>query len=87
MDPLTRGDPTSLLRGTCKRRAKIAATLAEQGWWVSASSVRRMLRQVAYRLQSARKLQNGATHPDRNVQIEHVNAAAEQFLSVRREVG
>ena len=40
VDPLTRGDPTSPLRWTCKSRAKPAAALTEQGeadppsnWW------------------------------------------------------
>ena len=32
VDPLTRGDPTSPLRWTCKSRAKLAAALAQQGW-------------------------------------------------------
>ena len=31
VDPLTRGDPTSPLRWTCKSRAKLAAALTEQG--------------------------------------------------------
>ena len=35
VDPLTRGDPTSPLRWTCKSRAKLAAALNEQGWRVS----------------------------------------------------
>ena len=31
VDPLTRGDPTSPLRWTCKSRAKLTAALTEQG--------------------------------------------------------
>ena len=31
VDPLTRGDPTSPLRWTCKSRAKLAAALTERG--------------------------------------------------------
>ncbi len=34
VDPLTRGDPTSPLRWTCKSRAKLTAALTEQGWRV-----------------------------------------------------
>ena len=41
VDPLTRGDPTSL-RWTCKSRAKLAAELTAQGWRVS-STVGRLL--------------------------------------------
>ena len=38
VDPLTRGDPTSPLRWTCKSRAKLAAALTEQGWRVSSTA-------------------------------------------------
>ena len=66
VDPLTRGDPTSPLRWTCKSRAKLAAALNEQGWRVSSTTVGRLLHRLGYRLQSPRKRQEGATHPDRN---------------------
>ena len=66
VDPLTRGDPTSPLRWTCKSRAKLAAALTEQGWRVSSTTVGRLLHRLGYRLQSPRKRQEGATHPDGN---------------------
>ena len=59
VDPLTRGDPTSPLRWTCKSRAKLAAALTQQGWRVSSTTVGRLLHQLGYRLQSARKRQEG----------------------------
>ena len=55
VDPLTRGDPTSPLRWTCKSRAKLAAALTEQGWRVSSTTVGRLLHRLGYRLQSPRK--------------------------------
>ena len=64
VDPLTRGDPTSPLRWTCKSRAKLAAALTEQGWRVSSTTVGRLLHRLGYRLQSPRKRQEGATHPE-----------------------
>ena len=81
VDPLTRGDPTSPLRWTCKSRAKLTAALTEQGWRVSSTTVGRMLHQLGYRLQSNRKRQEGSSHPDRNAQFEHINQVADQFLS------
>ncbi len=81
VDPLTRGDPTSPLRWTCKSRAKLAAVLAQQGWRVSSTTVGRMLHQLGYRLQSVRKRQEGASHPDRNAQFEYINATADAFLA------
>jgi hypothetical protein len=81
VDPLTRGDPMSPLRWTCKSRAKLAAALCQEGWSVSSTSVGRMLNQLGYRLQSVRKRNEGAAHPDRNAQFEHINATADRRLS------
>ena len=81
VDPLTRGDPTSPLRWTCKSRAKLAAARTRQGWRVSSTTVGRLLHDLGYRLQSARKRQEGASHPDRNAQFEHINATADGFLA------
>jgi hypothetical protein len=87
VDPVTRGDPMSALRWTCKSRAKLAATLTKEGWSVSSTSVGRMLNKLGYRLQSVRKKTEGASqHPDRNGQFEHINATAEDYLSKRRPV-
>ena len=86
VDPLTRGDPTSPLRWTCKSRAKLAAALCQEGWRVSSTTVGRMLNKLGYRLQSARKRNEGASHPDRNAQFEHINATAEKFLSQEQPV-
>jgi hypothetical protein len=80
VDPLTRGDPTSPLRWTCKSRAKLAAALVKQGWAISSTTVGRLLNQLGYRLKSVRKRLEGASHPDRNAQFEHINAAADDFL-------
>lgn len=81
VDPLTRGDPTSPLRWTCKSRAKLAAALCQDGWSVSSTSVGRMLNKLGYRLQSMRKRNEGASHPDRNAQFEHINATADKYLA------
>ena len=86
VDPLTRGDPTSPLRWTCKSRAKLAKALSEQGWRVSSTTVGRLLHALGYRLQSVRKRQEGTAHADRNAQFEHINAAADAFLSAGQPV-
>ena len=38
VDPLTRGDPESPLRWTCKSRAKLTAALSKAGWKVSSTA-------------------------------------------------
>ena len=86
VDPLTRGDPTSPLRWTCKSRAKLAAALSKAGWKVSSTTVGRLLNEMGYRLQSVRKSTEGQSHPDRNAQFEHINATAADFLRRRQPV-
>ena len=80
VDPVTRGDPQSPLRWTCKSRAKLAAALTNAGWKVSTTTVGRLLHELGYRLQSVRKSREGTSHPDRNAQFEHINAKADEFL-------
>ena len=80
VDPLTRGDPISPLRWTCKSRAQLTAALTAEGWRVSSSAVGRLLHALGYRLQALRKTREGQQHPDRNAQFEHINATATTFL-------
>jgi transposase len=80
VDPLTRGDPTSPLRWTCKSRAQLTAALVKQGWAVSSTTVGRLLHDLGYSLQSVRKSREGTSHPDRNAQFELINATAAAFL-------
>ena len=86
VDPVTRGDPTSPLRWTCKSRAKLASTLSKDGWRVSSTTVGRLLHELGYSLQSVRKSREGAAHPDRNEQFEHINATAVSFLRRKQPV-
>ena len=81
VDPLTRGDPISPLRWTCKSRAKLTTALTEQGWRVSSTTVGRLLHCLGYRLQSVRKRREGVTHPDRNAQFEHIDQTADEYLT------
>ena len=86
VDPVTRGDPTSPLRWTCKSKAQLAAALAAQGWRVSATTVGRLLRELGYRLQALQKTREGTAHPDRNAQFEHINATATAFQQGQQPV-
>jgi transposase len=86
VDPLTRGDPGSPLRWTCKSRAKLAAALTKQGWRISSTTVGRYLHELGYSLQSVRKSGEGTSHPDRNAQFEYINATADKFLQSKQPV-
>jgi transposase len=86
VDPLTRGDPMSPLRWTCKSRAKLASTLSGDGWKVSSTTVGRLLHELGYSLQSVRKSREGTSHPDRNEQFEHINTTAASFQRRKQPV-
>jgi hypothetical protein len=79
VEPLTRGDPRSPLRWTCKSTAKLAAELNARGHAVSPRTINTLLARLGYSLQSSRKTREGGSHPDRNAQFEHINAKAESF--------
>jgi Rhodopirellula transposase DDE domain len=74
VDPLSRGDPMSPLRWTCKSIRKLAATLREMGHEASHRLVWATLRDLHYSLQGNRKMEEGNQHADRNAQFEHINA-------------
>ena len=79
VDPVTRGDPMSLLRWTCKSAAKLAAALQTQGHVVSERTVHRLLHDLGYSLQANRKTLEGRAHPDRDAQFQYINRRAKAF--------
>ena len=80
VDPVTRGDPMSALRWTCKSTTKLAEELRLQGHRVSQATVWRLLDGLGYSMQSNRKTREGTDHPDRNAQFEYINATVQGFL-------
>jgi len=74
VEPVTRGDPESPLRWTCKSTGKLAEELRRQNHPVSDRTVATLLKDAGYSLQANRKTREGASHPDRNAQFEFVNA-------------
>ena len=84
--PLTRGDPESNLRWTCKSTSHLAHALSRQGHPISARAVAHLLNVAGYSLQSNRKTLEGAGHPDRNAQFEHINAKVTRFQQAGQPV-
>ncbi len=82
VDPVTRGDPESPLRWTCKSTNVLSAELlAQQGIRVSDRTVAKLLRDHDYSLQAPNKSVEGTQHPDRNEQFEHINAQAKRCIA------
>jgi hypothetical protein len=80
IEPVTRGDPQSPLRWTCKSVRRLAAELTRQGHRTSHRMVAALLPQLGYSLQANRKTIEGTRHPDRNAQFEHINARVRAYL-------
>ena len=82
IEPSTRGSPTNPLRWTCKSTRRLAKELRRQRFDASASTVRRLLRQMGYSLQANRKMREGKQHPDRDGQFRHIHG---RILARRRK--
>jgi hypothetical protein len=81
IEPGTRGDPESPLRWICKSTRNLAAQLTRQKHSVSHEKVAQLLRDQNYSLQSNRKTEEGADHPDRDAQFRHINAQVKRALA------
>ena len=81
VDPLTRGDPESPLRWTCKSTRILAAALRSMGHQVSHRMVAELLHEMDYSLQGNKKTLEGKSHPDRNAQFEFINDAVDLQLA------
>jgi transposase len=86
IEPLTRGDPESSLRWTCKSLRKLASELVNQGHEVSHRVVGELLEELGYSLQANRKTQEGSTNPDRNAQFEFINRRTREELALGNPV-
>src|SRR5512142_3231549 len=81
VEPLTRGDPETPLRWTCKSLRRLAEELGHQGHRISRTLVGELLRDLGYSLQANAKTLEGAHHPDRNAQFEHINREVQTRLA------
>ena len=79
IEPVTRGDPESPLRWTCKSTRRLADELTRKRHPVGVNTVAALLRRAGYSLQANRKTREGARHPDRNAQFKHINAQVRRF--------
>jgi hypothetical protein len=90
VEPATMGDPERVLKWVSKSPAKLADALRAQGHEVSPNTVSKLLEErLGYSRQVNRKTHEGASHPDRNAQFEHINvrvvaaiAAGQPVISV-----
>lgn len=81
VESTTRGDPDSPLLWTARSQRNLIEVLESKGYRISKHSLANLLQALGYRLQGNRKKQEGAQHPDRNAQFEHINEKVRQQLA------
>jgi transposase len=86
VDPVTRGDPMTPLRWTCKSTRQLSSELVHQGYGVSHVTVADLLHRLDYSLQGNVKTLEGADHEDRDDQFNYINKKVKQFLHRRQPV-
>jgi Rhodopirellula transposase DDE domain len=74
-----RGDPEAALMWVSRSQRHLSAALAEKGFTAGQKLVGRLLRRLGFSLQANAKTREGTSHPDRNAQFEHINAAVTAF--------
>jgi len=75
VEPATMGDPVRPLLWVSKSHAKLAEALSAMGHKIKKSSIPKLLGLLKYSRQVNRKTLGGSSHPDRDAQFEHINAA------------
>jgi hypothetical protein len=86
VESTTRGDPESPLLWTARSQRNIVGALKKQGHHTNKNTVARLLKELGYSLQTNRKRLEGAQHPDRNAQFEHINEMIRRQLEANEPV-
>jgi hypothetical protein len=81
VESTTRGDPESPLLWTARSQRNLVEGLQKQGHKTSTKMVSTLLKGLGYSLQANRKRLEGAQHPDRNMQFEHINETLRRQLA------
>jgi len=86
LESTTRGDPEAPLRWTSKSVRNLMRELQSKGHTVSHQVVADLLHELGYSLQANRKTKEGASHPDRDAQFEHLNGKVKWCLGRKEPV-
>ena len=86
VDPVSRGDPRSPLRWTCKSTRQLSQELGQKGYAISNVTVADLLHRLDYSLQANAKTLEGTSHPDRDAQFQYINSRVREFLRRQQPV-
>jgi transposase len=73
------GDPENPLIWSSKSSRNVRDALQNKGYKISHETVRCIMKELGYSLQSNKKTKEGGDHPDRNEQFEHINSVIFQL--------
>lgn len=80
VESTTRGDPESPLLWTARSQRNLVAAMKEKGYSLSKHTLAKLLQELGYSLQGNNKRLEGAQHPDRNAQFQHINETVRRQL-------
>jgi hypothetical protein len=86
VEPSVRGDPEAALLWVSKSQRHLSAALSDRGFTAGQKLVGRLLKRLGFSLQANSKTREGASHPDRNAQFEHLNAEVKAFQAAGEPV-
>src|SRR5580704_10876103 len=86
VEPSIRGDPEAALRWVSLSQRHLSAALAKRGFIAGQKLGGRLLKRLNFSLQANCKTREGANHPDRNAQFEHINAKVKAFQAAGQPV-
>lgn len=80
IEPVTRGDPESLILWTSKSMEKLAEELTKKGFPITQKTVGVLLEELEYSLQKNKKnIESGSQNPERNEQFEYIYKKTNEF--------
>jgi hypothetical protein len=82
----THGDPEALLLYVSRSRRNLSDALTQMGFKAGPKLVGRLLLTLGFSLQGNAKNREGANHPDRDAQFEHINALVKERLAQSQPV-
>ena len=79
IEPHVRGDPMSPLRWTTKSLRKLSEEMEAKGFSVSHETIRTLLLEEGYTMQSCKRSHEGGDEPDRDLQFEYIAKTTAAF--------
>lgn len=74
-----KGDPMSITKWTCKSLSKLVEDLSRKGHTIKKSALAKLLISMDFSLKANKKNIEGVSHPDRDLQFQHIKKTCEAF--------